>query len=316
MVELGSWTFNEIKIEDIDIFSEYIKVTEYPVNLWSSNFTYIWSCSQSKLRKVLWKIIDEMLVIFGHSYKNTLYLFCLPLGKGDPEKIIDVLNKCLRYCYEWNNQEKERTLVRIVNDSQVEFLKNSPRFDALFRLVTLQGIERHYSIEKLISLKGSEFNRIRNRVNKFHRENPNAITRRYITTDYEKVIQLGNHWKDTAGKKYSRIFDVVYYKEMINHCDEFEQIILVIEKDGSIIGVVTAQILPAGQAWGGLLKYQEGIPGISETLYVEIAKELNKINSNIELLNTGSDLGPGGLREYKLKFKPVLNLKRYQLYLR
>jgi hypothetical protein len=58
----------------------------------------------------------------------------------------------------------------------------------------------------------------------------------------------------------------------------------------------------------------EGIPGLSETLIIEFAKKLNEINSLIRLINVGSDIGAGGLREYKLKFRPVLNLKRYEIY--
>ena len=316
MLELGSWTFNEITIEDMNIYSEYIKATEYPANLWSSNFPYLWASSQSTLRKVLWKVVDEMLVTFGHSYKNSLYLFCLPYGKGNPEEVTDVLYRCMRYCFDWNNQQNDRTFVKMINDSQLEFLRNCSKFDEHFRLVTWQGIERHYGIKNLVSLAGPDFSNIRNRINKFNRENPNAILRRYKPSDFDALIELGNHWSNSAGKKYSTIFDKVYYREIIKHCDEFNQIILVIEIDGKIVGMITGAEMPTGQAWGSLLKYEQGIPGLSEMLSVEIARKLNKTNPNIELLNVGSDLGAGGLRDYKLKFRPVLNLKRYQIYLK
>ena len=57
-----------------------------------------------------------------------------------------------------------------------------------------------------------------------------------------------------------------YYREMINHCDELNQIILVVQKGDQIIGMVSGGELPTGQAWGSLLKYEEGIPGLSELL--------------------------------------------------
>jgi hypothetical protein len=315
-IKLGKWNFHEIRLEDLNMYSEFIKVTEYPANLWSSNFAYLWVSSLSSLRKVLWKLIDDMLVTFGYSYKNSLYLFCLPFGKGNPEKLTNVVLKCLKYCYDWNNHENKRTLVRMINHNQLEFLRNCPEFDNLYRLVTLQGIERHLEVHKLVSLSGKNFSTIRNKTNKFHRENPQALVRRYQKSDHDDLIKLQKDWASVAGKKYANIFDNVYYREMINHYDEIRQIILVVQNGVQIIGMVSGGELPTGQAWGSLLKYEERIPGLSELLSVEFARELNKINPNIKLLNVGSDLGAGGLRDYKLKFRPVLNLKRYQVYLK
>ena len=222
----------------------------------------------------------------------------------------------MKYCYDWNNQENNRTMVRMINHSQLEFLQNSFEFDNLFKLVTFQGIERHLDIKKLVSLIGKDFSTIRNKINKFHQENPNAVIRSYQKSDYEELIDLGKHWGSLAGRKYANIVDKVYYPEMIHHYDELNQIILVVQNGNQIIGMVSGGELPTGQAWGSLLKYEEGIPGLSELLSVEFAREINKINPMIELINVGSDLGPGGLRDYKLKFRPVLNLKRYQIYLK
>jgi uncharacterized protein len=313
---LGKWDFHEIKLEDINIYAEYIKATEYPANLWSSNFAYIWASSQSRLRKILWKVIDDMLVTFVHSYKNSLYLFCLPFGEGYPEKLMNVVLKCLKYCYNWNNQENSRTMVKMINHNQVEFLQKNSEFDNLFRLVTMQGIERHLDIKKLVSLIGKDFSTIRNKVNKFHRENPNAVIRRYQKCDYDELIKLGKHWGNVTGKKYANIFDKSYYREMLNYSDELNQIILIVQTGNQIIGMVSGGELPTGQSWGSLLKYKEGIPGLSEMLSVEFAREIHRLNPRVELMNVGSDLGAGGLRDYKLKFRPVLNLKRYQIYLK
>jgi hypothetical protein len=191
-----------------------------------------------------------------------------------------------------------------------------PEFNNMFRLVTLSGIERHLDIRKLVTLQGKDFGTIRNKLNRFYREYPGAVIRRYQKSDYEQLIELGKRWSGVAGKKYASIFDKAYYREIINHCDELNEIILVVQKNNQIIGMVSGGELPTGQAWGSLLKYEDGIPGLSEMLSVEFARELNKINPSIELMNVGSDLGAGGLRDYKLKFRPVLNLKRYQIFLK
>lgn len=315
-MNFGTWDFHEIKLEDIHRYDEFIKATEYPANLWSSNFAYLWASSQSRLRTVLWQVVDGMLVTFGHSFKNSLYLFCLPFGQGNPDKLVKVVLKCMRYCREWNNRENSRTVVRMINHDQLEFLRQCPEFDNLFRLVTLQGIERHLDVKKLVALTGKDFSTVRNKVNKFRRENPDAVVRRYRTKDYDALIELGKHWDSVAGRKYASIFDKVYYREMIRHCDELNQITYVVQQGHAIIGMVSGGELPTGQAWGSVLKYKDGIPGLSELLSVEFAREIHKINPGIELMNVGSDLGAGGLRDYKLKFRPVLNLKRYQVYLK
>lgn len=315
-ITLGKWDFNEIKLEDIDRYAEFIQATKYPANLWSSNFAYLWASSQSRLRKVLWKTIDGLLATFGHSSKNTLYLFCLPMGAGNPEQVTDVLLKCLKYCYEWNNRENNRTMVRMINHNQLEFLRGCPEFDRLFRLVTLRGIERHLEVEKLVVLSGKDFGTLRNKLHKFQRENPDAVWRRYQKDDYRTLIKLGNDWDREAGRKYRHIFDRAYYRGLIRHCDELQQSLWVVENGGSIMGMVAGGELPTGNAWGSLLKYRDGIPGLSEVLSIAFTREIHQLNPDIKLINIGSDLGAGGLRDYKLKFRPVLNLKRYQMYLK
>lgn len=316
LVQVGKWTFNEISMDDMEMYSYYIKRTDYPVNLWSSSFAYIWALSRSKLRRVLWKFFDDMLVTFVHSYKDSLYLLCLPMGTGSPEKVTRVLYYCMDYCYAYNKHDKSRTLVKMINESQLKFLEECPKFDRYFRLVTLQGIERHFNIKKLVSLAGKDFANIRNRINKFYRENPDVRICRYSDNDFEEIMELGRHWSSIAGKKYANIFDTVYFKEIIKNCEKFNNIVLTFKKRNRIIGMVSGAILPTGEAWGSLIKYEPGITGLSETLIIEFAKEINRIDNRVDIINVGSDLGPGGLREYKLKFRPVRNLKRYQVYIK
>lgn len=315
-IKFGSWSFHEIKIEDMKMYSDYIKKTECPANLFSGNFAYIWAISQSKSKTVYWKIVDGMLVTFVYTRKNSLYLLCLPYGRGNSKKIIDVLKKCLNYCYELNGRDNNRTLINIINDDQLEFLRKSPDFDKYFKLVTLVGIERHFDIKKMVALYGKDFKNIRNRVNKFYKDNPDAKLCDYDESDYDKLIELSNHWSSTAGQKYARIFDKVYFKQIVKNYSQLGQIILTIKIGEKIVGMISGSELPTGQAWGSVIKFESGIPGLSETLMIEFAKRLYERNPATEILNVGSDLGVGGLREYKLKFRPVLNFKRYQVYLK
>jgi hypothetical protein len=296
------------------MYASYIQQTRCPVNLWSSNFAYMWAVSQSKNLELLWKIIDGLLVTFAHSGKNSLYLFCLPFGNADPEQLIDVILKCAKYCSDWNGQENRRSVVKMLNDDQLAFLRQSPRFGEYFTTLTWQGIERHFDIIKLASLEGHEFGNVRRRVNKFYRDNPDAQISPYKDTDFEDLMKLDIRWRNTSGSKYAKILDKVYYKALVAHGGELDQRTLVMKIANKVIGMVSGGVLPTGQSWGSVVKFDENFPGLSETLIVEFANELHKLNPETTLMNVGSDLGAGGLREYKLKFRPVLNLKRYQLY--
>jgi hypothetical protein len=315
-IQVGSWSFNEIELEDMEMYSEYIKNTEYPANLWSSNFAYLWASSQSNRRKILWKIVDGMLVTFAYSRKNVLYLMCLPFGKGNPEEVVAVLFKCLKYCCEWNNNDFSSSIVKTVNSLQMEFLEKAPMFRQCFKTIPLVGIEKHFSIQSIVSLYGKQFRNIREKINKFRKLYPNAIIRKYVPEDYDEILHLGEYWSETSGKKYSRIFDTVYFREIIKHCDELNHLVLVIELENKIIGMISGGELPTGQSWGCLSKFMSEFEGLSEFMIIEFARELHKTNPNIEYENTGSDLGPGGLRFFKDKFRPALNLKRYGIQLK
>jgi hypothetical protein len=315
-ITLGDWSFNIIDLSDIDIYSKYIRQTECPANLWSSNFAFLWGVSQSPVRKILWKLVDDMLVTFTYLKSGELYLTCLPFGVGSPEKITNVLYKCLSFCKSFNNNVDSTAVVKVINSQQLEFLKKSTDFENHFKTIGLVGLEKHFSISKLISLTGKEFETIRRKVNKFKRLNPNAVIREYTSKDYDKVLQLNNYWSDTSGQKYSYIFDKVYFKEIIEHYKELKHLVLVVEIDDKIIGLVSGGDLPTGDSWWCFSKFINEFDGLSEFLIVELAKEINSRFPNIEMMNAAEDMGPGGLRFFKERFRPVLDLRRYVLALK
>lgn len=314
---LGDWDFYEIDLTDMELFNQYIRESVCPVSLWSSNFAFLWAISHSEHQTVLWRIVDSMLAVFIHTDDDMLYLRCIPFGKGNADHVVGVITKCLNTCEVWNKKnmrpEPKKAQVKMLNEQQLGFLKQNKEFKKLYKVVTWQGIERHYSIPELNELKGKNFADLRNRLSKFRRERPNAVISLYQKSDLNEVLALSSQWKKSAGQKYSHIFDGVYFKQLVTYNFELAQQILLIKLDGRIIGMIAGSALPTGQAWGSVLKYQEGYPGLSETLTVEFAKLLHRQNPKAEYLNVGSDLGSKGLRQYKLKFNPVLNLKRYRI---
>jgi len=99
-------------------------------------------------------------------------------------------------------------------------------------------------------------------------------------------------------------------------CSELDHLIIVVEVDEEIIGMVSGGELPTGESWWCFSKFRNDFDGLSELLIIELAKVINKINPKIELMNAAEDFGPGGLRLFKEKFRPVLNLRRYVIKLK
>jgi uncharacterized protein len=313
---LNNWEFNRIYIQDKELFHDFIKVTEYPTNLWRSNFDYLWGSSSDK-RTVLWKIVDEMLVIFWLLNKKHLIMECLPLGKGGPDKIIEVTYKCLKFCHSYNRKKKLKAQVKSINDYQLDFLKHSTLFNNYFIPIKLNGMERHLGVQNLLSLNGKQFENVRQMVNRFKRKNPNFIVRRATKDDYASLINLKTSWNKKSGSKYDFVWDDYFYQRILRNFERLNHIVLIVEVEEKIEGVITGGILPHGEGWACELKNNKDFKGISEFLYVELAKEINSLDQKVELINIGSDSrGKGGLRSFKEKLRPILNVHRYKLLLK
>ncbi|QVK17210.1 DUF2156 domain-containing protein [Mycoplasmatota bacterium] len=310
------WNMKEIELKDKEIYEKYIQETTYEASVWSSNFTYLWAHTNSTKVNIFKAMIDGLLVTFILSHKGRLYLPCLPFGKADVEHLVDVLLKCAKLCFEWNQQSRyfNKSTINPINSIQLDFLKTSQRFEHYFREERLTGLERHYSIDKLLDLSGKDFSKVRNKINKFNRMYPNLVIRNYQPDDFQSIMELGEGWENTSGGKYRRIIDGFYFEPIISHYKELNHIIIVFELDGKIIGMTTVEILPTGQAWGCVTKFIKDYHGISEKLTIEVIKKIHEINPQVKYINVGSDLGSKGLAFFKERFRPVLNYERYAVF--
>ena len=94
----------KITLKDRELYIHYMANTDYDISSWSGNFTYIWAHNFSKQLMIYKTLIDEMLVTFILTKKGRLFLPCLPFGRGDPNKVINVLIKCGKLCHAWNKE--------------------------------------------------------------------------------------------------------------------------------------------------------------------------------------------------------------------
>ncbi|WP_274363183.1 phosphatidylglycerol lysyltransferase domain-containing protein [Paenibacillus thermotolerans] len=313
-IQLKDWTFHRLALSDKEMYLKYVAETEYPMNYSKSFFDFVWGRSRVG-DLALWKEIDGMLTIFKYERrKNVLYLPFLPLGKGSPEHVIQVLIKALTFCSAWNGK---KAMVRVLNNMQLDYLRSSPLYRKYFRSITLVGREIYVSVQHLVHLTGTPFASIRKTINRFMREYPNAVIRKAVKGDEERLWALKQIWNQTAGAKYPKILDDEYYRRIINRFDELNHIVLLIEVDSKVIAMISGAINPDGLGWANLLKYDNSYKGVSTVMYIELANEIHRLNPESELINLGSDIGVGdGLSLYKNKLRPVLFTDRLRLFLK
>jgi uncharacterized protein len=316
----SGWMFKELSLEDIHIYTAFIKKSSIPTNEWTTAFPYLWATST--YLTLLWSIIDNMLVTFRYSNsKKTINLQCVPLGEGNPDHVVNVLYTGLKFCDRWNKKSGSEAMVSILNEAQLDFLKRSDHFDQQFkysfhRTKGRNVLERHYSLKKLISLSGRDLSYVRSAINKLQRDLPNLMIRHYQPNDYEKLILLYKEWFMTVEDKYYYISDKAEYRQILKHYIELNQIVLIAELDGQIIGMISGGEHPNGQSWISFRKTIYSGRGLTQALVVKLAEEIHQINPMIELLNDGTDDGQEGLIFVKEKFRPVLNLTLHSLYLK
>jgi hypothetical protein len=306
-LRLGDWEFQKLGLRDYQIYSDYIKLSDCPTSRFSSNFVYLWANSHRKGIQVLWKIVDGMLATFVITHDNTLYLMCIPFGKGDAEKVVQVLLKCVGFCYKWNKYNRQRTTIDTINGEQLDFLSASPLFHQYFQPKKLEGQEIFFGIQNLLTLAGKEFKLVRQKINRFHNKYPQAVIRKVRSDDSEQLLQLKREWNQQKGHP---VADDIPFRAVLAHHQQMEHILLVAEVDAKIVGMISGGPLPNGLSWVYFQKALHDYTGLSEVLYVELAKEINKVNPEVKLMNVGSDYG-GGLKAFKDKFRPVLSLDRY-----
>ena len=315
-IKLGKWKFYQVKLEDKTVFNNYLKASQWPVNLWSANFPFIWAFGQSPQRKLLWRIIDGLLVTFVLNKDNILSLLCLPFGSGNIDTLINVLYKSMSYCKDWNGKKGPKTRLRTINSEQLEYLQTSSSFNDLFKIKQLRGLERHYSTPELIALQGKKFESLRKTLNRFYRKYPKIELKEYIPAYYKDILVFNEEWEKKARNKYSTIFDRIYFKEILKNQRELDMLVLVAFYDNKVVGVNLSNLAPKAEGWGCICKSNKEFEGLNEALVLAMVKKIYALNNSSKYLNVGSDMGNKGLMQFKEKFRPVKNLERYRLYIK
>lgn len=306
-IKVGDFEFNELGMEDSDIYYKYLLASPFDTNMWNMNFTYVFTFNDSNTRKVLWQVINDMLCIFVLGNDEKLSLLHIPIGACDRKQLNNTILKCLKMCAKVNGKTVYDCEIREVSDVHKDWI-----MEKYFKLNKSSfGLEHHYDIERTASLEGSDFKYVRRKIRKFEKEYPDAKWREANEADWDGLLQLQRAWEETAGEKYFRIIDATYYRCAIKNCEELKHRIFVVTLHNRIIGMISGAILPTGQGWCFLRKPLNNYDGLSEYLIWKLCDELK--GNGAQLLNDGGDGNSKGLRFFKERFNPVQSPAIYSL---
>ena len=159
-----------------------------------------------------------------------------------------------------------------------------------------------YDIKSVVSMIGSDFKDLRKSVNKILKMNPKFRKMEY--KDTSKAMELLKFWRKSQGRKNDFLLDWGYTKNALMIFSEFSKNDLYswcIEIDNKMVGFAMAGPMTKDIANFFIIKTDTNISGLSLYLRWRVLKELTEFS----LINDASDLGIYGLKQHKMKLRPV-----------
>ncbi len=266
-------------------------------------FTCLWAWDIKEERMI--SLLNGNLVIKFTNY-NTHEPFLSFLGTHDCEKTTRTL---IEYCKE-NNLP---TTLKFMPDVSIDGLdknefvieESSGDFDYIF------------STKKLALLKGGEFERRRENANRFWREHPSAKLVPIDVGDKEfqkqifETISMWEHNKDIMKKDYE-IDDELSATKRLFKSDCVDSLISVgVYLDDKMLGYAIGERLMNGYMMCHFLRSIVSYKGVNEALMQGYAKHLDSLQ--ILYINFESDLEHETIRRFKMSWKPIKFLKRYNV---
>lgn len=175
-----------------------------------------------------------------------------------------------------------------------------------------------YDIEKLSTLEGADYKKLRNKVNKFERDHSEHDLKIIVTTtihsDRAKNIRaIDEKWKKLhTGESLDIRSERQALEKLLENSDKLNLIIVELLIDGEIKAFSINELLAEGYAICHFEKALKEHHDYLATYFVKIvAQEIKK--HGCRFVNWEQDLGLEGLRHSKLSYRPALMLKKYSV---
>lgn len=166
-----------------------------------------------------------------------------------------------------------------------------------------------YDPARIVAASGREYRDLRKRLNRFRRE-AYAQFRCMGPEDLPACQELLKHWRHRQGRKQPFLLDWGYTRAALERYEVWSGEILkgwVVLIQGRVRAFAFGGRMQEGLANFFVAKTDPDVFGLSEFLRWNVYAAL----SGYALVNDAGDLGIPGLRQHKLKFRPVERLAAY-----
>lgn len=181
-------------------------------------------------------------------------------------------------------------------------LMDASRFD-----LSEKDAEYVYDPARVAKAEGSDFRDLRKRVTRFEREEQ-ALFRPLLAADIEGCHILLKYWRKRQGRRHPFLFDWGYTRAALDAFAQWPAEFLkgwCVEIDGEVEAFALAGDIHSEMAQFFVAKTNPDILGLSEFLRWRVYHAL----SDYKWVNDAGDLGLNGLRQFKMKFRPVDRLQ-------
>jgi hypothetical protein len=286
MIEMLSLDdFELVKFEDKQLFDKFFK--NYPQD--HSDYLFSTIISWMDYAKYKYTIYKDTLIILTEI--NNKISIRPPIGKSN----VDLFNEILKIV----KSNSDLNISAISSEAKSWIVRNYPK---LVFIPLRDYFDYVYRSNDLAELKGSQYSKIRNRLNKFKRNNEYKME--IISDENMSEVKEFLHrwclWKDCESdpllehEKNAVMFSM-------DHFIELGLKGIVIRVNNKIEAMSAYEKLNDNTA---VIHYEKASPDYDE-IYKAINNEAARIISNdFEFINRESDMGISGLRKAKLSYKP------------
>lgn len=166
-----------------------------------------------------------------------------------------------------------------------------------------------YDPKLIVNAEGRAFRDVRKRVHRFEREN-DAVFRPMVANDIGACHVLLRYWRKRQGRKHPFLLDWGYTRAALDAFAVWPTELLrgwCVEIEGVLTAFALAGEMRPDLAQFFVAKADPDVLGLAEYLRCGVYKEL----LGYRLVNDAGDLGLAGLKQFKMKFRPVDQVQMY-----
>lgn len=181
-------------------------------------------------------------------------------------------------------------------------------------VLTHKDAEYIYDPALIVRAEGRAFRDLRKRLNRFGREN-NACFRPMLAEDVGACHDLLRYWRKRQGRRHPFLFDWGYTRAALDAYADWPDELLkgwCVEMEGQVEAFALTGEIQSEMAQFFVAKANPDVFGLSEYLRWQVFQNL----TSYPLVNDAGDLDLVGMRQFKMKFRPVAHIQVFSAELR